>query len=100
MLEAVFAEGFIASLIAGMITGIGGFCIFFKKRYLKAEINQFLNLAAGVMLAASFFSLLVPAMKDIVGKGGDIHVEAFSYFCFRDEVLNYLLLFSISLRVK
>jgi ZIP family zinc transporter len=79
MFTAVFTEGFIASLIAGMITGIGGFCIFFKKRYLKAEINQFLNLAAGVMLAASFFSLLVPAMKDIVGKGGDIHVEAFSY---------------------
>ena len=59
MITDTFVNGFIASLIAGMITGIGGLCIFLKKRYLKSDINQLLNLAAGVMLAASFFSLLV-----------------------------------------
>ncbi len=79
MFESIFVEGFIASLVAGMITGIGGFCIFLKKRYLKAEINQLLNLAAGVMLAASFFSLLVPAMNDIVIENGDIYEASFSY---------------------
>ena len=72
-------DGLVASLVAGMITGIGGLCIFLKKRYFKAEINQLLNIAAGVMLSASFFSLLVPAMEDIVGKGGNIYKEAFSY---------------------
>ena len=79
MVTTAFIDGFIASLVAGMITGIGGLCIFLKKRYLKAEINQLLNIAAGVMLSASFFSLLVPAMEDIVGKGGDIYKESFSY---------------------
>lgn len=75
----VFMQGFLAALGAGLVTGIGGLCIFLKKRYLKAEINQFLNLAAGVMLAASFFSLLVPSMADIIGQGNDIYAEALSY---------------------
>ena len=75
----VFMQGFLAALGAGLVTGIGGLCIFLKKRYLKAEINQFLNLAAGVMLAASFFSLLVPSMEDIIGQGNDIYAEALSY---------------------
>jgi len=56
MINQVFLHGFFAALIAGLITGLGGLCIFFKKRYFKAEINMLLNVAAGVMLAASFFS--------------------------------------------
>ena len=66
MVNQVFLHGFLAALVAGMVTGVGGFCIFLKKRYLKAEINMLLNVAAGVMLAASFFSLLVPSMQEIV----------------------------------
>ena len=79
MITEVFWEGFLAALAAGMFTGLGGLCIFLKKRYLKSEINQFLNLAAGVMLAAAFFSLLVPSMEDIVGQGGCLYMEALSY---------------------
>lgn len=79
MITDVFVQGLLAALIAGLVTGVGGLCIFLKKRYLKSEINQLLNLAAGVMLAASFFSLLVPSMQDILGMSGDIYVEAFSY---------------------
>ena len=66
MVNQVFLHGFLAALVAGMVTGVGGFCIFLKKRYLKVEINMLLNVAAGVMLAASFFSLLVPSMQEIV----------------------------------
>ena len=29
----VFVEGLLASLIAGLITGVGGFMIFLKKKY-------------------------------------------------------------------
>ena len=75
----VFMSGFVASLVAGMFTGIGGLGVFLKKRYFKADINVLLNLAAGVMLAASVFSLLVPAMSDIVGKGENIAVDALQY---------------------
>lgn len=55
MVNQVFMQGLLAALAAGLVTGIGGFMIFLKRRYLKTEINQLLNLAAGVMLAASFF---------------------------------------------
>lgn len=79
MFTEVFIKGFVAALLAGLITGVGGLCIFLKKRYMKAEINQLLNIAAGVMMAAAFFSLLCPAMDDIVHQGGDIFVEALSY---------------------
>lgn len=79
MFSQVFMQGFVASLLAGMVTGIGGLCIFLKKRYLKVEINQLLNLAAGVMLAVSFFSLLVPAMEDILGKESSVYEGALKY---------------------
>jgi len=78
MINQVFLHGFFAALIAGLITGLGGLCIFFKKRYFKAEINMLLNVAAGVMLAASFFSLLVPSMNQIV-RYDDIYYTAFKY---------------------
>lgn len=79
MINSVFMQGFVAALAAGLVTGVGGFLIFLKKRYLKAEINLLLNLAAGVMLAASFFSLLVPSMFDIMKEAEDLYWGAFKY---------------------
>ena len=79
MVTQVFWHGFLAALIAGFVTGIGGLCVFLKKRYSKAQINMFLNFAAGVMLGASFFSLLVPSMQDIMAQGGDIYASALRY---------------------
>jgi len=79
MFGGVFMQGFYASLVAGLVTGLGGFLIFLKKRYLKAEINQLLNLAAGVMLAASFFSLLVPSMDEIMRNAANVYSAAAGY---------------------
>ena len=79
MVNQVFMQGLLAALAAGLVTGIGGFMIFLKKRYLKTEINQLLNLAAGVMLAASFFSLLVPSMHEIVRDSRNIYSGALGY---------------------
>lgn len=79
MITQIFIQGFLAALAAGLVTGLGGFLIFVKKRYLKSEINQLLNLAAGVMLAASFFSLLVPSMKEILADAQNIYWSAFGY---------------------
>lgn len=62
----LFMQGFLASVIAGLVTGIGGFMVFLKRKYTKENINIMLNIAAGIMLAASFFSLLVPAMSEIM----------------------------------
>ena len=48
------AEGLTASILAGLVTGAGGFLTFFKAVYSKDDINLMLNTAAGVMLAAAF----------------------------------------------
>ena len=79
MLNEVYLQGFLAALAAGLVTGVGGFCIFFKRHYLKPEINQLLNLAAGIMLAASFFSLLVPAMEEIMLEPQNIYTSALGF---------------------
>lgn len=54
--------GFIASLLAGLATGFGALPILFKKNFSDDTLDVLLGFAAGVMLAATVFSLLVPAI--------------------------------------
>ena len=79
LISTSFLGGFMASFIAGIFTGLGGFCIFWKKKYSKDNINIMLNIAAGVMLSASVFSLLVPAMTEIMGSNINSYVGALHY---------------------
>ncbi len=58
--------GIIASLCAGLATGVGSLPIFFTKQISKKLLDVLLGAAAGVMLAATSFSLIVPAIE----KGG------------------------------
>lgn len=55
--------GFVASLVAGLATGAGALPIFLKKHFSDDTMDSLLGFAAGVMLAASTFSLLVPAIE-------------------------------------
>jgi len=55
--------GFLGSLIAGLCTGIGAFGVFVIRRLSVRLEDVLLSFAAGIMLAASFFSLLLPAIK-------------------------------------
>ena len=50
------------SLAAGLATAIGAIPVFFKKDISDKTLDLLLGFAAGVMLAASAFSLLVPAL--------------------------------------
>lgn len=79
LLNPEFLHGFLAAAVAGLFTGIGGFAIYLKKKYSQDNINMMLNVAAGVMLSASFFALLVPAMEEIIKFTPDIHVAGFWY---------------------
>ncbi|MCP5454900.1 MAG: ZIP family metal transporter [Thermotogae bacterium] len=63
----VFLYGSLASLIAGMATSLGAIpVLFIKKQLSEKQLDMFLGFAAGVMLAATMFSLIVPAI-DIGG---------------------------------
>lgn len=54
--------GFVGSLLAGLCTGIGAAGVFVVRRLSDRLEDGLLSFAAGIMLAASFFSLLLPAI--------------------------------------
>ena len=54
--------GFVGSLLAGLCTGIGASAIFLVRHLSDRTEDVLLSSAAGVMLAATFFSLLLPAI--------------------------------------
>ena len=78
-MNEVFLEALWTTFLAGLVTGLGGFLIFAKKKYTQDNINFMLSIAAGIMLAAAFFALLVPSQQQIVSMISDIHVAGFWY---------------------
>jgi ZIP family zinc transporter len=56
------ALGSLASLAAGLVTGIGAVPILFGNTVSRRLNDALLGFAAGVMLAASFFSLIMPGI--------------------------------------
>jgi ZIP family zinc transporter len=53
----------VASLLAGLGTGVGGMLVFLVRKVSPKFVDCSLGFAAGVMLAATFFSLLVPSIE-------------------------------------
>lgn len=62
-LPSVVWLGFAASLFAGLGTGVGALGVFFINRLSEKIEDVLLSTAAGIMLAASFFSLLLPGIE-------------------------------------
>jgi len=63
----IFWVGVAASLAAGIATGVGALPIFFTRNIPKRVLDALLGAAAGVMLAATSFSLIVPALEKAGG---------------------------------
>ncbi len=63
-MKSLILLGFIGSLAAGLATGVGALPVLFVKRPSKRYLDLMLGFAAGVMLAASVFSLLIPAIDE------------------------------------
>lgn len=59
------AHGLQASLFAGLATGLGAIPVLFLRRPQPGLMAPMLGLAGGMMLAASFFSLLLPAIQTV-----------------------------------
>jgi zinc transporter, ZIP family len=58
----VIALGTLASLAAAAMTAVGAIPVLFGRGVSPRAQDTFLGFAAGVMLAASFFSLIIPAI--------------------------------------
>ena len=71
--------GVLASLLAGVATGLGAIPVLLGGNFSRRTLDLMLGFAAGVMLAASGFSLLVPALDLIVDWTGVITVVAFGF---------------------
>ena len=62
MIEETILLGFVASLAAGSATGAGALPVLFTKKVSDRLLDVMLGFSAGVMLAATSFSLIVPAI--------------------------------------
>ena len=56
-------QALIATLFTWGVTALGAGLVFFFKSINKTVLNGMLGFAAGVMIAASFWSLLAPAIE-------------------------------------
>ena len=56
-------QALIATLFTWVVTALGASLVFFFKRINKNLLNGMLGFAAGVMIAASFWSLLAPSIE-------------------------------------
>lgn len=59
----LIALGFLATIGTGLATGVGALPVLFTARVSDRLLDAMLGFAAGVMLAATAFSLLVPAIE-------------------------------------
>ena len=74
-------EAFWGILIPFLGTSLGAACVFFMKRTLSDMVQRSLTgFAAGVMVAASVWSLLIPAMEQAAGMGKLSFVPAVAGF--------------------
>lgn len=63
-------QAFIATLFTWAATALGAAVVIFTKRVSQKLLDTMLGFAAGVMIAASFWSLLAPAIQ--MSEGGDL----------------------------
>lgn len=68
--QTPFVQGVLASFVAGMGTALGALPVFLVRRLKPAVEDGLIGFSAGVMLAASFFSLLLPALELAEADGG------------------------------
>ena len=72
----IVAMGLLASTLAGLATGVGAAPAFFFRNVSDKLLNAMLGGAAGVMLAATSFSLIVPGIEagDALWPGYGVYV--------------------------
>ncbi len=63
MLQSPIIQALLAGLFTWFVTALGAAMVFFFKEINRIVLNGMLGFAAGVMIAASFWSLLAPAIE-------------------------------------
>lgn len=68
-MDGPIVQGVTGGLLAGLATGIGALGVYSVHRLSRAAHDVLLAAAAGIMLAATFFSLLAPAIAAALADG-------------------------------
>ena len=85
----IILAGSLASLIAGAMTAVGAVPVLFGRSVSVRAQDVLLGFAAGVMLAASFFSLIIPAIAaSHTLYGGNVLPAAVAWYRWRDRWQN------------
>lgn len=63
LIQSPVGGAFVASFAAGMATALGSLAVLFIRRLSQTTEDILLSTAAGIMLAASFFSLILPGIE-------------------------------------
>lgn len=63
MLNNPLVQALVAGIFTWALTGVGSACVFATKSVSQKLLDAMLGFAAGVMMAASFWSLLAPAIE-------------------------------------
>lgn len=71
VVQALLATGF-----TYLMTALGASVVFFSNKFSKPLLNGMQGFAAGIMIAASFFSLLLPAQERLTEAGSGTAVIA------------------------
>lgn len=66
----VISVGFLGSLVAGLGTGVGALLVFIRERWSETAQIIMLSIAAGVMLGATVFSLVIPSLEIVTARSG------------------------------
>ena len=76
-MDSPIVQGFVGGLLAGLATGIGALGVYSVRRLSRAANDVLLSAAAGIMLAAVFFSLLAPGIEAaLAGRGSHAGASA------------------------
>ena len=71
-------QALVAGLFTWGLTALGAAMVFFFKEINKKVLNAMLGFAAGVMIAASFWSLLAPSIE--MAEGGPVPPYAARFY--------------------
>ena len=75
---SIIALGLMASLAAGLMTAFGALPVLFGKHISRRGSDMMLGFAAGVMISASFFSLILPGIEAGQEVYGSVTAAAFA----------------------
>lgn len=81
MINLFILYAFLAGLGTWFITALGGSLVFFIKSENKKILSLVMGLGAGIMIAASFFSLILPSLEQLESSGRS-NIEAILGFFF------------------